>query len=34
MAKNIGPKIGIEGESTYKKEMSQIIQQAKRWMHR
>ena len=29
MAKNIGPKIGIEGESQYKKEMSQIIQQAK-----
>lgn len=29
MAKNIGPKIGIEGESEYKKEMSQIIQQAK-----
>lgn len=29
MAKDIGPRIGIEGESQYKKEMSQIIQQAK-----
>lgn len=29
MAKDIGPRIGIEGESKYKKEMSQIIQQAK-----
>ena len=29
MAKDIGPKIGIQGESAYRKEMSQIIQQAK-----
>lgn len=29
MAKDIGPRIGIEGESQYKKEMSNIIQQAK-----
>lgn len=29
MAKNIGPKIGIEGESDFKKEINNIIQQAK-----
>jgi phage-related protein len=29
MAKDIGPKIGIEGEAQFKKEINQIIQQAK-----
>ena len=29
MAKDIGPRIGIEGEAKFKKELSEIIQEAK-----
>ena len=29
MAVNIGPKIGIDGEAEYRKQINQIIQQAK-----
>ena len=29
MATKIGPKIGIDGEAEYRKQMEQIIQQAK-----
>ena len=29
MAVNIGPKIGIDGEAEYRKQISNIIQQAK-----
>ena len=29
MSENIGPKIGIEGEAEYKKQLDKIIQQSK-----
>ena len=29
MARDIGPKIGIDGEAQYRKEINEIIQQAK-----
>ena len=29
MAVNIGPKIGVDGEAEYRKEINNIIQQAK-----